>query len=166
MTGPELVVRPIGHEEVREAANVLASAFSDDPIFEFILGDRKDTHVRLGHLFRDAARAELRRPAHLVETVESGNAVALWHEVDAWEMGPMALARSLPSVVKAFGTRLPRALNVITSAEKVHPPEPHRHLAYIGTQKGDEGNGLGSALMQSMLERCDAEGTLYLPGKH
>lgn len=29
---------------------------------------------------------------------------------------------------------------------------------YIGTLKGHEGEGLGSALMGSMLERCDDQG--------
>ena len=140
------------------AAGVLANAFSDDPIFGFILGGRDDIEFRLGHLFRDAAEGELQKPAHLVEMVDSGNAVALWHEVDDWRTRPMALLRSLPAVVKAFGTRLPRALQVLTSAEKVHPSEPHRHLAYIGTHKHHRGEGLGSALLGSMLERCDSDG--------
>lgn len=46
----------------------------------------------------------------------------------------------------------------VDEAEKVHPAEPHRHLAYIGTRKGHEGKGFGSALVRSMLERCDADG--------
>ena len=158
MRDPDAIVRPLKPQEVDAAASVLANAFSDDPIFRFILGDRDDMEVRLGHLFRDAAEAELRKSAHLVEIVDSGNAVALWHEVDDWKTSPTALLRSVPSVVKAFGARLPRALQVLTSAEKVHPSEPHRHLMYIGTHKEHEGEGLGSALLGSMLERCDDDG--------
>ncbi len=45
----------------------------------------------LGHLFRDTATAELRKSEHLVETVDSGNAVALWHEVDDWRLPPLAM---------------------------------------------------------------------------
>lgn len=151
-------VRPIRQEEVDAAARVLANAFSDDPIFQFILSERSDAETRIVHLFRDACEAELRKPAHLIERAASGNAVALWHDVDDWKMSPTALVRSLPSVIRAFGTRLPRALRVVTSAEAVHPSEPHRHLAYIGTHKDHKGKGLGSALLRSMLERCDDEG--------
>ena len=154
----DVAVRPVEPHETEVAAGVLASAFSDDPIFGFILGGRDDIEARLVHLFSDAVEAELRKSAHLVEMVDSGDAVALWHEVDDWQTSPRALAKSLPSVLKAFGTRLPRALQVLTSAEKVHPSEPHRHLAYIGTRKSREGKGLGSALMRSMLERCDNDG--------
>jgi len=150
--------RALQPQELGLAANVLANAFSDDPIFQFILGERPDMEKRLNHLFRDAAEAELRKSTHLVEIVDSGNAVALWHEVDDWETSPVALLRSVPSVLKAFGTRLPRALRVLTSAEKVHPAEPHRHLMYIGTHKQHKGEGLGSTLLGSMLERCDDEG--------
>jgi GNAT superfamily N-acetyltransferase len=158
MRDPDAIVRPVKPQEVDAAAGVLANAFSDDPIFRFILGDRDDMEIRLGHLFRDAAEAELRKSAHLVEIVDSGNAVALWHEVDDWKTSPTALLRSVPSVVKAFGSRLPRALQVLASAEKVHPAEPHRHLMYIGTHKDHNGKGLGSALLGSMLERCDDDG--------
>lgn len=158
MTGSDGTVRSITGAEVDTSAGVLASAFSDDPIFEFILGDRGDIEVRIANLFRDAAETELRKSSHLVETVDSGNAVALWHEVDDWKTPPMALIRSLPAVMRAFGTSLPRALQVLTSAEKVHPSEPHRHLAYIGTHKDHTGKGRGSALLRSMIERCDSEG--------
>ncbi len=40
----------------------------------------------------------------------------------------------------------------------MHPPEPHRHLAYIGTHLDHKGKGHGSALLSSMTERCDREG--------
>lgn len=158
MANSDVTVRPVAQHEVAAAAGVLANAFFDDPIFGFILSDRRDKEVRLGHLFREAVEAELRKPTHLVEIVGFGQAVALWHDVDDWKTPPLALVRSFPSVVRAFGTRLPSALRILASAEKVHPSEPHRHLAYIGTHKDHKGKGLGSALLGSMIARCDDEG--------
>ena len=38
-----------------------------------------------------------------------------------------------------------------------HPEEPHWYLAVIGTDPTVRGAGLGHALMQSRLDRCDAE---------
>ncbi len=144
--------------EAKASAAVLANAFAQDPIFRFILGDRSDAEDRLRHLFSDTVAAELRKPAHLVEMTEDGNAIALWHEVDDWKTPPADLVRSLPSTVRAFGRSLPRALRVLLSAEKVHPPEPHRHLGYIGTHDDHKGKGLGTALLTSMTDRCDQEG--------
>lgn len=158
MTTPQAAVRPIDTHEADDDAAVLANAFSDDPIFTYILAGRDRIEDRCGHLFRDTVATELRKRSHLVETVDSGQAVALWHEVDDWKTPPIALARSLPSTLRAFGTRLPRALSVVLSAEKVHPEEPHRHLAYIGTHSDHKGKGLGSALIRSMLDRWDDQG--------
>lgn len=158
MAFPDVTVRPAAQHEVVGAADVLANAFSDDPIFGFVLDGRDAKELRLGRLFRDAVATEMRKKSHLVEIVESGQAVALWHDVDDWKTPPVALLRSLPAAVAAFGTRLPRALRVLSGAERVHPSEPHRHLAYIGTHKDHKGKGLGSALLGSMIERCDDEG--------
>ncbi|NND02032.1 MAG: GNAT family N-acetyltransferase [Acidimicrobiia bacterium] len=144
--------------EADAAAAVLANAFADDPIFRYILGDRNDIERRAKHLFVENIAAELRKSAHLVEMTEDGNAVALWHDVDDWRTPPVELVRSLPSTVRAFGMSLPRALRVLLTAEKVHPPEPHRHLAYIGTHDDHKGKGLGTALLADMTERCDQNG--------
>jgi GNAT superfamily N-acetyltransferase len=151
-------VEAVDSSTAAAAAAVLAGAFADDPIFNYILGDRSDSETRLGYLFGESVRAELRKSAHLVEMTQAGNAVALWYDVDDWKTPPMELVRLLPSAVRAFGKRLPRALRVLLSAEKVHPSEPHRYLAYIGTHHDHKGKGLGSVLLKSMMERCDHEG--------
>lgn len=39
-----------------------------------------------------------------------------------------------------------------------HPHEPHWYLAMIGVDPSRQGRGLGSALLQEGLKRCDAEG--------
>lgn len=63
MAGSDGTVRSITGAEVDSSAGVLASAFSDDPIFEFILGDRGDIELRIANLFRDAAAAVTTLPA-------------------------------------------------------------------------------------------------------
>ena len=42
--------------------------------------------------------------------------------------------------------------------EKKHPTQPHWYLGILGTDTVHQGKGVGSALMQPILERCDAEG--------
>ena len=38
-----------------------------------------------------------------------------------------------------------------------HPEEPHWYLAVIGSDPSVRGRGFGQAVMQSRLDRCDAE---------
>ena len=152
------LVRSVAAGETEAAAVVLANAFADDPVFRYIMRDRGDIERRIGHVFGDSIATELRKPSHLVQRTEDGHAVALWHEVDDWETPPIALVRSLPSTVRAFGTSLPRALSLLLAVEKVHPAEPHRHLAFIGTHDKHKGNGQGSALLRAMTEECDEQG--------
>jgi GNAT superfamily N-acetyltransferase len=144
--------------DVEAAAAVLANAFAMDPVFRYILGENRDIEQHSKHLFAENIKAELRKPTHLVQRTNDGNAVAIWHDIDSWKTPPAELLRSLPSTVRAFGRSLPRALRVLLSAEKLHPSEPHRHLAYIGTHRDYKGKGHGTALLGSMLERCDSEG--------
>ena len=39
-----------------------------------------------------------------------------------------------------------------------HPHTPHYYLLAIGVLPGQQGRGIGTALMRPVLERCDREG--------
>jgi ribosomal protein S18 acetylase RimI-like enzyme len=64
-----------------------------------------------------------------------------------------------PVMVRAAGRRLPTALRMLSLMESRHKTldEPHLYLAFIGTDPNSQGRGHGSALLRSMLERCDKE---------
>ena len=143
------------HETV---SSVLANAFASDPVLVWFMGNPSDAERRLGFMFRHLVRTELAKDVHAVDVVEGGDAAALWHEVDDWRTPNHEVVRMLPSVVRTFGWRLPRALSALTMMEKVHPVEPHLHLAFIGVQADRQSQGLGSALLASMTERCDSQG--------
>ena len=40
----------------------------------------------------------------------------------------------------------------------MHPHEPHHYLGILGVSPELQGRGIGSALMQPVLERCDRDG--------
>ena len=49
---------------------------------------------------------------------------------------------------------------VLDAMEAYHPEAPHWYLPLIGVAPEAQGRGLGTRLMQPVLDRCDAEGTL------
>jgi GNAT superfamily N-acetyltransferase len=52
------------------------------------------------------------------------------------------------------------AARLLEAVEHEHPVEPHWYLALLATDPSAQGRGLGTALLQPVLERCDAEGVL------
>jgi GNAT superfamily N-acetyltransferase len=60
--------------------------------------------------------------------------------------------------LRIFGRRLPHALGVLTALERRHPRQPHHYLPYIGVRPDAHGHGLGTALLEPLLQRCDHEG--------
>ncbi len=57
-----------------------------------------------------------------------------------------------------LGSRLPVASATYGALLRVHPERPHWYLSGIGTDPPAQGTGIGGALMQSRLARCDAAG--------
>jgi GNAT superfamily N-acetyltransferase len=60
--------------------------------------------------------------------------------------------------VRVFGRRLPRASRLQVFFERNHPQEPHFYIRYVGVAARFQGQGLGTALLRSTLDRCDREG--------
>ncbi|MFC5181284.1 GNAT family N-acetyltransferase [Actinomadura harenae] len=146
--------------DVDRIAAVLARAFEDDPVWSWILPDEASRLRRLR-----AAFGILLREVHLghrasEHTGRHGDieAAALWDPPGAWRTPLSAQARQAVPLVRAFGTRLPVALRALGRVEGHHPKEPHWYLSMIGTDPQAQGSGLGTVLLRSRLDRCDASG--------
>jgi ribosomal protein S18 acetylase RimI-like enzyme len=54
---------------------------------------------------------------------------------------------------------MPLIATGLLGMERRHPREkPHWYLAVLGTDPSAQGQGLGSAVLQPVLERCDTDG--------
>jgi len=62
-----------------------------------------------------------------------------------------------PALLRVFGLRTAVARGVQEAVKRVHPEEPHWYLAVLGSDPTVRGKGFGQVLMQSRLDRCDAE---------
>jgi ribosomal protein S18 acetylase RimI-like enzyme len=140
-------------------ARTLARAFLDDPVAMWACASER---LRPAMLERFQGTRTRQLLAHEeVWTTASLDAAALWAPPGAWK----TTAREDLELVRCVLTprllhRLPLVVAGLLELERRHPRErpPHWYLAVLGTDPSAQGQGLGSALLQSMLTRCDEDG--------
>ncbi len=154
--------RPGRKADVAELSHVLGRAFFDDPVSLWIMPDAKARAKHLRKFF-----ATVTRHHHLagggVEVATDGStigAAALWDPPGRWKQSTREQLMMLPSFAFGFGPRLGmgrRLGELLATMKSKHPEEPHWYLAVIGSDPSVRGKGYGQALMQSRLDRVDAE---------
>jgi ribosomal protein S18 acetylase RimI-like enzyme len=138
-------------------ATTLARAFHDDPVFEVLFG-APIPEARARRLFRTLGTITLRKPSGLVQRTSDDEGATMWAPPGAWETPATEILRSAPNMVRSFGRRTINALKVLSVLETHHPKEHHWYLEFIGTDPAHQGKGVGSALLQPMVDRFDEEG--------
>jgi len=141
------------------AAAVLGRAFTTDPVFGWLLGDRSDRERRLSLVFGAFAAGAGRKPNGQVLVTPEQTAAAIWLPPGGWKAPVSEVLRHGPQLIRAFGTGTARALGLLTCVEKHHPEEPHWYLEAIGTVPEARGQGVGPRVLQPVLDRCDNDGT-------
>lgn len=139
--------------DARELAKPLARAFYDDPVAVWA-NPRDGTRMRRMERFH-LGRMRALLPHELSYATAGGEGAAIWSPPDAWQMGLSELLHDLPAFLSP---RTPMVLRGMHGVEKLHPTRPHYYLAVLGVDPPSQGMGLGSALLEPMLRRCDQEG--------
>ena len=154
-------VRPLGRNDVRDAARVLANAFYDDPVTSWMLPDDSSRLKALTRAFAPLARHHFVPRAGSEVGVRDGTvgAATLWDPPGQRKHGLVEQLITTPTMLWAFRTRVPASMRVMELMEKHHPEEPHWYLMLLGSDPSVRGAGFGHALMRSRLDRCDAEGS-------
>jgi len=145
--------------DVPRLAQSLAKAFHDDPVISWMIPD-DDKRLRLGPFGFETWLGKIYMPKAEVYTDEARAVGALWAPPGKWRMSVGLQARLAPRMLRLFGVRrMPLILKGLATLDKAHPDEqPHYYLGILGTDPDHQGKGLGSAAMQPVLDRCDAEG--------
>lgn len=141
--------------ECARAIDALTLAFVADPVMRWMYpapGDYLEHFPAFAHAFGGESFA-----AGTAWLAEGGGGAALW----------------LPSGVHADGDAIAEAIfgtidearhsdmePVLSRMDALHPEEPHWYLPIIGVDAACQGRGLGAKLMQTALERCDADGLI------
>ncbi|WP_329271041.1 GNAT family N-acetyltransferase [Streptomyces sp. NBC_01451] len=168
-----VAIRTAGEDDRELVVRLLDGAFQDDPVSGWVFPDpdhRRATHPRLMAAFLDIVLAEGR-----VDLTEDGTACALWLSVPAdthaenaendgeekeegveGETGQGDDAARMREAVDPDNERV-ELIAQLTAG--IHPSgRAHEYLWMIGVAPDSQGRGLGTALVQHVLDRCDREG--------
>ena len=153
MTVQQAGVRPARPDDAAALAEPLARAFWDDPVTMWAHPHERNRMRRTVRFFLGRMRALL--PHELSCVTDEQDGAAIWSPPDAWQMGLRELLYDLPAFLSP---RTPFVLRAMHGIEQRHPTGPHYYLSILGVEPSRQGEGLGSALLQPMLRRCDEEG--------
>lgn len=138
----------------------LARAFLDDPVMEWIFPEERMRRRQLPKFFAVTMRGTSIRHEGTEIVIADGSVLgcAIWVPPGAWRPSGWQQVKSLAGFAWALRSRMAVASRGYEAMLEVHPHQPHWYLAGIGTDPPAQGTGVGSALMRSRLERCDAAG--------
>ncbi|WP_395573326.1 GNAT family N-acetyltransferase [Streptomyces sp. BK79] len=152
-----VAIRTAGEGDRELVVRLLDEAFQDDPVSGWVFpGEeyRRRTHHRLMAAFTDVVLADGR-----IDLTEDGAACALWLSVPAQEQAGDDSDDVPAQVREAVDPENERVELVARLTEGIHPTgRAHEYLWMIGVTPARQGEGLGTALVGSVLDRCDREG--------
>ncbi|GAB2815559.1 GNAT family N-acetyltransferase [Streptomyces chlorus] len=154
-----VAIRTAGDGDRELLVRLLDEAFQDDPVSGWVFPGteyRRTTHHRLMGAFTDIVLAEGR-----IDVTEDGAACALWMSMpaDDHDAGGPADDEGPAQVRQAVDPQNERVEMIGRLTAGVHPTgRAHEYLWMIGVAPGRQGEGLGTALIGSVLDRCDHEG--------
>ncbi|GAA1224606.1 MULTISPECIES: GNAT family N-acetyltransferase [Streptomyces] len=144
-----------------DLVRLLDEAFMDDPVSGWVfpgLEHRRRRHAGLMAAFIDISLSE-----GYVDITEDGAAAALWLSVPAGPRGTGGADEGddgpaqLRAAVDPDNERV-EEIGRLTSGAHPRDRGAHEYLWMIAVDPARQGRGLGTALMEPVLDRCDREG--------
>jgi len=137
-------------------SDIICRAFECDPLLTWIA--RKDRHHarRIGLLVKTTI--DLYLPVSEIYLESYGKGCALWVTPSPPALTVLQTVHVLKMFYSVAGLkRLPAMIRFFTEFERLAPAEPAVHLFYLAVLPEAQGQGIGSALLQPVLQNCDAE---------
>jgi len=146
----EVLVKRAGPEDAALVGEILADAFAGDPVGKWICPDpgypRWCWPVIVPSLL----------PHDEVYITGDGLGAAMWVRPGGKLDIKLGLA-ALWGYWRRFGLgAIGRLFRLMIGMEKHHPKDPHYYLFAIGVRPEAKGQGIGSALLEHVLNECDS----------
>ncbi len=142
--------RPATSADIRSVSHTLAAAFFDDPVLSYCYPDVAAGQEILPRWFEIVTETNL--PHGEVYTTDEVVAGAVWVPPGVEDDEQMGAA--LGEISGRYAQTL---FEIFERMEENHPHEPHHYLFLLGTRPEWQSRGIGSALMQPVLEVCDRD---------
>ena len=155
----ERTMEPITPGLRREAASVLARAFRQDPGMRTYFRDMppEEQVKRLCRAYQAELGACMRRgiPVCLRETGVLTAVAVIWPPTTY----PVSALEQIEILVRALAGQRPYRLGTLLQwlhgIQKLAPKEPHFYLGWLGVEPSCQGQGMGSTLLQFLIEQAD-----------
>ena len=150
------MIRLANETDVRRMSVTCARAFDDDPVWRWFIpsdGYFDRWMIFVGGMFRHITLGN-----RATYTTDDGVSVAAWSPPGGWETSEAQAEALMPAFQTCFGANLDKFQHGFGFVESKHPHKPHWYLAGLATHPDWQGQGIASAVMRPILERCDAEG--------
>lgn len=155
----QISVRKIARPDFERTIDVMARAFDDDPVMNYLAkqDERRSRRIRL---LMQVALTNLTFPYGETYVAEGFEGAMFWNPPGGRPHGLLNDLKLTPAMIRIAGIGgLPRAIGALDLMEKKHPQAPpHYYLLAIGVDPPYQGQGIGTQLMAPILARCDAEG--------
>lgn len=155
--GGNPIVRPATAADETAIVEMLVRAFDDDPVSNFMFAGQRRRRGGLHSFFTSQLRRQYLPLGHVYVTEDLSGA-ALWGPPDRERHAAMELLQLLPTAPFLASPHTIGALKLMFKVESLHPTEPHWYLFTLGAAPERQGQGVGSALLRSMLDRIDEAG--------
>ena len=163
MSNPsEVFVKRAGSDEAALVGEILGDAFSEDPLMRWISPDPEYPR------WCWPLAVPFLLPYDEVYMTGNGLGAAMW-------VPPGVKLNIRPSLAmlwdswRRFGIgSILRFFRLMSTLEKHHPKDHHYYLFAIGVRPGSRGQGIGSALLEHVMQECDRQkvGAYLESGSH
>jgi ribosomal protein S18 acetylase RimI-like enzyme len=152
----------LARTQVKDAGEVLARAFQDDPIWLWVQPD-ESRRARLLSWFMDAWVRYCHKRGEVQTTAGKVEGAAVWIPPGKFPLSVVAmlLAGWILAPLKFGPAAYGRFSICVNEMERLHKrdvPARHWYLATLGVDPPRQGQGVGGALLQPVMARADADG--------
>jgi GNAT superfamily N-acetyltransferase len=152
----DLMPRLATSEEIPDVGQILARAFAADPVVAQFIAEGPNRADRLARYFGLECQVTLAGYGE-IWLDDDGLGAAIWRRPGGYPEPPLVGLRMIPRYLRLFPREFLKASRAMTAVARVHPKEPHWYLMAVGVVPEAQGEGRGAALLEPVLQRCDAE---------
>lgn len=145
------------------ASKTLTYAFNNDPAFHYFASEQEQVRVNAIELCAKTALRYSQPYNHVYTTTNELKGVAAWIPPGEYPLNDFRLLQlglySLPFKLRL--SRLGQFISLFLMIEKHHKqdlPQPHWYLFMLGVSPTYQSQGIGSLLLQPILDQADKEG--------